>query len=68
MKEFAETVASFAEAVLETFLSRSEEISKECLDVLKRRSLPNHPALAEALSANITETPATFGITVGRWR
>ena len=23
---------------------------------------------AEALSANITETPATFGITVGRWR
>ena len=22
----------------------------------------------EALSANMTETPATFGITVGRWR
>ena len=28
------------------------------LDVLK----------ADALSANITETPATFGISVGRWR
>ena len=25
-------------------------------------------SLGEALSANITETPATFGISVGRWR
>ena len=24
--------------------------------------------LSRALSANITETPATFGISVGRWR
>ena len=29
---------------------------------------PPHTRVRQALSANITETPATFGISVGRWR
>ena len=35
------------------------------VEFLLRRPLPERAA---ALSANMTETPASFGITVGRWR
>ena len=41
--------------------------AEQVFDAL-RANVRDAEDLAEALSANITETPATFGISVGRWR
>ena len=37
-------------------------------DIVEAVAAFGHPLPAVPLSANITETPATFGISVGRWR
>ena len=52
---------------------RQRDEPPQCRSIMRRTAEAlsvgeGHGILRPALSANITETPATFGISVGRWR